>query len=194
MPNKPLSNAVSPQATTPLAKILADYNAGRGGPEGMTLLSILAQQKDPRAQHWSQWERQRQQDNAANDQLLYGLTKPPADMPSNIQQARVPGGFPDPNQFQIDMTNGPVAQGQPMAPGQYEAMMSELTRRDLQQRGRASPLGREQAMKNANNNLQMLWDKERINNAVMPAEVGSPGLSGHLFELFRTAIGDKRAL
>jgi len=59
---------------------------------------------------------------------------------------------------------------------------------------RMSPQGRKQGMKYASDNIQMMWDKERINNAVMPAEVGSPGYKGRLFDLFRMAIGQKPAL
>jgi hypothetical protein len=59
---------------------------------------------------------------------------------------------------------------------------------------RMSPQGRKQGMKYASDNMQMMWDKERINNAVMPAEVGSPGMGGRMFDLFQMALGRKPAL
>lgn len=189
MPKKSLAQSIAPQPEqTPLAQILASYNAGTGGPEGTTLLSILARQKDPRAHQWIEWENQRRKDIAANNTLLDGSGPPPPDMPSG----RLPEAYIT-NESIMPYTGANRVQGQPMAPGAYEAMMADITRKMLIDKGRASPLGREQALKNASNNIGMLWDKERIANTPMPAEIGSPGLNGKMFELFRTMIGDKRA-
>lgn len=171
-----------------LRDLLAKYNEGKGGPTGQTLLSILSQQQDPRARHWMQMEMQRRRD-ANNGGVL------PEDLANmDVGLAQMSGPMPS-NHFTPDVPEGgAVVQGQPMAPGQYEAMMQMQTQQDLLRRGRQSPMGREQSLKNASNNIGMMWDKERINNAVMPAEVGSPGLKGRLYELFRSAIGDKQAL
>jgi hypothetical protein len=162
-----------------LQDLLAQYNAGRGGPVGQTLLSVLGQQQDPRAQHWMQWEMQRRRDANGGGVLpedLMGQSIPMA------TQEVFPGG------------RAMTVQAIPMAPGEYEAMMQQLMQQDLLRRGRASPQGRAQGLQNASNNIGMMWDKQRINNAVMPAEVGSPGMSGRLFDLFQAAIGRKPAL
>lgn len=163
MPNQPLANAVQPQATTPLARIIAAYNANQGGPEGMTLLSILAQQQDPRAQHWAQMEFQRRKD-AVNGGVL----------PEELMGRHIPEAYRS-NVPEMPISGANRVQGQPMAPGEYEAMMQRQAQADLLSRGRQSPLGREQALKNASNNIGMMWDKERINNAVMPAEYSVMG-------------------
>jgi len=165
-----------------LQDLLSQYNAGKGGPVGQTLLSVLAQQKDPRTQHWMQMELQRRRDANGGGVLpedLAGQKLPEAYI---TNESIMPYGSP--NRVQI----------QPMAPGEYEAMMQRLQQQDLLRRGRTSPMGREQSLKNASNNIGMMLDKERINNAVMPAEVGSPGYKGRLYDLIKMAIGQKPAL
>jgi hypothetical protein len=162
-----------------LQELLAQYNAGKGGPVGQTLLSVLSQQQDPRAQHWAAWELQRQRDANGGGVLPQELSG--MNVPMATQEV-----FPE--------QQGMTVQGSPMAPGEYEAMMQQLQQQDLLRRGRYSPLGREQGMKNASNNLQMMWDKERIGTTAMPSEIGSPGYKGRLFDLFRMAIGQKPAL
>ena len=158
MPKTPLSDAVQPQASTPLARLIAAYNSGQGGPEGMTLLSILARQSDPRAQHWAQWEFQRRKD-ANNGGVI----------PEEIAGKRLPEAYIS-NEPQMPISFANRVQGQPMAPGADEAMMRDYQMKQLLSLGRGTQVGRDQALQNASNNLGLMWDKSRIDNKPMPAE------------------------
>jgi hypothetical protein len=183
MPNKSPVNAIQPQqATTPLAKILASYNEGKGGPEGMTLLSILAQQKDPRAQKWVDWERQRQADIASNNNILSGQLPPgfPANAPNNYVQ------FVDTPKVSMgpegqDLTN--VVSRQPSDPAAYAKFMNNYNQMMLRNLGHNDPRGQRQDALNRANNLSLMMEKQRLANAVMPAEYSvmgeQPGSSLH---------------
>jgi hypothetical protein len=162
-----------------LQELIAQYNAGKGGPSGQTLLSVLSQQQDPRAQHWMQMEMQRQRDANGGGVL-----------PQELAGMNVPMA----TQVVFPRQRAMTVQALPMAPGEYEAWQQKQAQDELLSRSRMSPLGRAQGMKNASDNLQMMWDKQRINNAVMPAEVGSPGMGGRLYDLFMASIGRKPAL
>lgn len=88
----------------------------------------------------------------------------------------------------------PIQSAAPMPTDQYEAWLKDRIQRDNIDRSIMSDRGQAQQDINRRNNVALAQRVQRINNQAMPAEIGSPGLKGGAFELFRQAIGDKRAL
>lgn len=174
-----MNSYAPPKQSTPAA-LIQYFNGARGGPVGVDLMRALGAQSDPRSAHWLQMEMQRRRDANGGGML-------PEELPANVGLARGAD-------FSGMAPRGPVVSGQPMDPLAYQAMMEQNLQNDVLAKGRNSGHGQQRAIDKAIEDYNFSQTRRRIDNSVMPAEIGSPGWGGRAYDAFQFMIGRKQAM
>ena len=77
---------------------------------------------------------------------------------------------------------------------QYDPSTAPETSFMLRSLSAASPRGRARRVDKKAEDAAFAFERDRIDSAEMPAEVGSPGYKGRVYDAFQYLIGRKRAL
>lgn len=101
----------------------------------------------------------------------------------NMQPVELPQGRPQPQ--------ASLAQ---ILMGQYDPAAAPSISFMLRAKSTGSERGKARRVDKLAEDLALAAERHRIENAEMPAEIGSPGLKGRAFDAFQYLIGRKRAL
>lgn len=170
---------------------LQSYAPGQGGPTSNTvdryyepsrrtpgaLVDLLNKGQMPRGVELSPFaiNRNRMLQEEAQREALYRA--------DNMQPVELPQGRPQPQ--------GSLAQ---ILMNQYDPSTAPETSFMLRQLSTNSPRGKMRRVDKLAEDLALAAERNRIDNAEMPAEIGSPGLKGRAFDAFQYLIGRKRAM
>lgn len=170
---------------------LQSYAPGQGGPTSNTvdryyepsrrtpgaLIDMLNRGNAPRGLDLPDFaiNRNRMLQEEAQREALYRA--------DNMQPVELPEAAPIPQASLAQMLMG---QYDPVAAPQLSAM--------LRAKSMASERGQKRMAGKMAEDLAFAAERNRIDNAEMPAEIGSPGYKGRAFDAFQYLIGRKRAL
>jgi hypothetical protein len=119
--------------------------------------------------------RNRMLEDEARQEQLYRM--------ENMQPVELPQGRPAP---QASLAQILMNQYDPATAPEVSAM--------LRAKSRGSERGKRRMVDKLGEDIAFSADRYRIDNSEMPAEIGSPGYKGRMFDAFQYLIGRKRAL
>jgi hypothetical protein len=170
---------------------LQSYAPGQGGPTTSTvdryyepsrrtpgaLIDMLNKGSAPRGLELPAFaiNRNRMLEDEARQEQLYKI--------DNMQPVELPQGRPAPQ--------ASLAQ---ILMNQYDPSTAPAASFMLRSLSAASPRGRARRVDKRAEDAAFAIERDRIDNSEMPAEIGSPGVKGRMFDAFQYMLGRKRAL
>lgn len=170
---------------------LQSYAPGQGGPTTSTvdryyapsrrtpgaLVDMLNTGQAPRGVDLPDFaiNRNRMLEDEARQEQLYRA--------QNMQPVELPQGRPQP---QASLAQILMNQYDPSAAPGVSAM--------LRAKSLGSERGKARQISKMEEDLALAAERHRLENSEMPAEIGSPGMKGRMFDAFQYLIGRKRAM